>query len=74
MTVKKKAAKKKSAPRMKTAVCTENDSYEVFEGDVDCPYCKSPQVVESRDTPPTSTKCSDCGKTFKIKWDDWGLG
>ena len=67
---KKAAAKKKAKPRMKTAVCTNNDMHEVYEGEVDCPYCGEYVDVEGRDEPPETGECLECGKEFKIKWED----
>ncbi len=67
---KKKAAKKKATPRMKTAICTINDSHEIFEGVVDCPYCDANVDLEEYDEPPTKGQCSSCGKHFKVKWEE----
>lgn len=59
-----------AAKQMKTAICSDNDSYEVFEGYVKCPYCRKKTDVQGRDIPPKAGVCYHCGKQFKVKWEE----
>jgi hypothetical protein len=54
----------------KTAICTDHDSYEVYEGYVNCPYCRKRTDVGGRDVPPKTGVCYHCANLFNIKWKD----
>lgn len=72
MKTKKKSAKKKPAPRIKTAIVSEFEVYEIYEGETECPYCHKNTTVEGHGAPPTQSICNRCKNKFKVKFtDEW---
>jgi hypothetical protein len=65
----KKVTKKKAKTRFKTAVTIECDSFETYSALVNCPYCEGENEIETINTPPTTGRCIDCERTFKVNWE-----